>query len=41
LIEGGPSDLNDRILGAEYYDPIFLKKEATTTCLSTIRRKLR
>ncbi len=30
LIEGGPSDLDDRILGAEYYDPINLKKEATT-----------
>ncbi len=30
LIEGGPDDLDDRILGAEYYDPIYLKKEATT-----------
>ncbi len=30
LIVGGPADLNSRILGAEYYDPIYLKKEGTT-----------
>jgi outer membrane receptor protein involved in Fe transport len=30
LIVGGPDDLDDRILGAEYYDPSFLKKEGST-----------
>jgi TonB-dependent receptor len=30
LIVGGPDDLDSRILGAEYYDPIYLKKEGTT-----------
>jgi TonB-dependent receptor len=30
LIVGGPDDLDDRILGAEYYDPSFLKKEGAT-----------
>ncbi|MFH0758137.1 MAG: TonB-dependent receptor [Bacteroidota bacterium] len=30
LIVGGPDDLDDRILGAEYYDPLYLAKEGTT-----------
>ncbi len=30
LIVGGPEDLDDRILGAEYYDPLYLAKEGTT-----------
>jgi TonB-dependent receptor len=30
LIVGGPEDLDDRILGAEYYDPLYLSKEGTT-----------
>ncbi|NTV83728.1 MAG: TonB-dependent receptor, partial [Bacteroidales bacterium] len=30
LIVGGPADLNDRILGAEYYDPFYLKADGQT-----------
>ncbi len=30
LIVGGPADLDDRILGAEYYDPFYLKADGTT-----------
>ena len=30
LIVGGPEDLNNRILGAEYYDPFYLKADGTT-----------
>ena len=40
LIVGGPDDLNDRILGAEYYDPAIWQKEQPT-CLLTIRRRPR
>ena len=30
LIVGGPADLDSRILGAEYYDPFYLKADGTT-----------
>jgi TonB-dependent receptor len=30
LIVGGPADLNDRILGAEYYDPFYLTRDGQT-----------
>jgi len=30
LIVGGPSDLNDRILGSEYYNDFYLKADGTT-----------
>jgi len=30
LIVGGPEDLNDRILGAEYYDPFYLTRDGQT-----------